>query len=128
MDRRVFYRLCLAGGVWACSGIGRNAGAAPSQEQAQLIERLIGRVESMTDMVFIRNGTETPAKAAANHLRDKYDYFRSDIATAEDFIRLCATRSEMTHRPYKVRLRSGVERLAAEWLHDELLSIQKAVR
>lgn len=101
-------------------GLMRISLAAPSQAEAALIERLIALVGSSKDVVFIRNGTESKAQDAAKHLRDKYDYFLKDISTANDFIRLCGTRSEMTKKPYQVRLLDGRVLPAAEWLGDQL--------
>lgn len=94
--------------------------AAPNQAEAALIERLITLVGSSKDVVFIRNGVEAKPQDAAKHLRDKYDYFRKDISTADDFIRLCGTRSEMTKKPYEVRLPDGHLKPAAEWLGGQL--------
>ncbi len=98
----------------------RSALAEPSQGEAVLIERLIALVGSSKEVIFIRNGTEATPDAAARHLRDKYDYFRMDIRTADDFIRLCGTRSEVTKRPYEVRFPDGHQRPAAEWLGAQL--------
>ena len=86
----------------------------------------------MTGSAEPRKGYLAPAPlspiAQPSHLRDTYDYFREDITTADEFICLCGTRSEMTHQPYKVRLADGKERPAAEWLRDELRSIRKPSR
>jgi len=42
------------------------------------------------------------SEAAAEHARTKYRYFRSQIETPEDFIRLCATKSLISGKPYLV--------------------------
>lgn len=94
------------------------ASAAPAQStrsdaEAKVIEALIERVAALPGVVFVRNGADAAPAAAARHLRDKYAHFRPEIATAEDFIRLCGTRSELTGRAYAVRLRDGTERPAA---------------
>ncbi len=94
--------------------------AEPNQGETVLIERLIALVGSSKEVIFIRNGTEATPDAAARHLRDKYDYFRMDISTADDFIRLCGTRSEVTKRPYEVRFSDGYKQPAAEWLGAQL--------
>lgn len=98
--------------------------AEPSAAAAQEIDLLIQRVASMTTWTFIRNGTESKSDEAARHLRDKYDYFRKEIHTAEDFIRLCGTRSEMTKEPYLVKAGSTV-RASADVLAEELRHIRK---
>jgi Family of unknown function (DUF5329) len=38
-----------------------------------------------------------------NYIKKKYDYFKTQIHTAEDFIALAATKSELSGRPYLVR-------------------------
>ncbi len=102
------------------SGIFNSALAVPNQAEAALIERLIALVASSKEVIFIRNGTEATPAEAARHLRDKYDYFLKDIGTADDFIRLCGTRSELTKKPYEVRLSDGRRQPAAEWLGAQL--------
>lgn len=100
--------------------------AAPPESEARLIEAVIQSVTTMSQTVFIRNGATASAAEAAKHLRDKYAYYRSDIATAEDFIRLCGTRSALSGRAYLVRLPNGVERPAADVLRDRLEEIRSA--
>lgn len=57
---------------------------------------------SQSDCIFIRNGTEHSAKEALKHIEKKYDYFRSDIDKAEDFIDLAATKSSFSGKQYNV--------------------------
>jgi len=92
--------------------------AEPSPTAAKEIDLLIQRVASMTTRTFIRNGSASNSDEAARHLRDKYAYFRDYIGTAEDFIRLCGTRSEMTKEPYLVMSGSTV-RPSADVLAEE---------
>ena len=101
--------------------------ADPSPSAAREIDLLIQRVASMTTRTFIRNGAESKSDEAARHLRDKYGYFRSDIRTAEDFIRLCGTRSEMSKQPYLVKTDSTV-RPSADVLAEELRQIRQPKR
>ena len=124
LNRRILLSLPLtiASALSVCAT--PHALATPSNAEAVSIEDLIRRVSTMSRVSFIRNGVEANAADAAKHLRDKYDYFRRDIGSAEDFIRLCGTRSEVTHRPYMVRLADGKERTAADFLTDELRQIQ----
>lgn len=109
-------------------GIAKAASATPPPAEAALIDQLIDRVAQMSTVVFIRNGSEASAHDAAAHLRDKYDYFRDQIVTAEDFIRLCGTRSEMTRIAYRVRFAGGQERPAAEVLQEQLNALRSAAR
>jgi len=68
---------------------------------------------------FVRNGVEADAAAAREHIRAKYEFAKSHVSSAEDFIRLAASRSSMTGEPYVVRC--GASRfLSADWLTEEL--------
>lgn len=102
------------------------AGATPSPGEDKVIQTLIQRVEKKTDMVFVRNGNEYNAADAASHMRSKYDYFKAEIVTAEDFIERCATRSEMTKVAYKVKLAgSAAMREAGDFLREELRTLRQ---
>lgn len=98
--------------------------ATPSDAEARLIEAVIQSIATMSGTVFIRNGATATAAEASKHLRDKYAYYRSEIATAEDFIRLCGTRSALSGRAYLVRLPNGVEQPAADVLSDILAKLR----
>jgi hypothetical protein len=99
-----------------------NVSATPPDAEARLIEAVIQSVAVMSSAVFIRNGSNATAAEAAKHLRDKYDYYRSD------FIRLCGTRSALSGRAYLIRLPSGVERPAADVLRDLLAKARSSAR
>jgi hypothetical protein len=96
------------------------AQAAPSASEQKLIDTLILRVSRMTTMTFMRNGKAHEAAEAAKHMQAKFDHFKDEIATAEDFIDRCASRSEMTGKPYKVKMPNGTQRDANEFLNAEL--------
>lgn len=99
-------------------GIGPASGA-PNAATEQTIQHLIGYV-SGSELTFVRNASEyRPAEAAA-HMQKKYRHFRDDIDTAEDFIRLCATRSLLSGKPYRVVDRAGKTLPTADWLKAEL--------
>ncbi|HLC13566.1 MAG TPA: DUF5329 family protein [Chthoniobacterales bacterium] len=98
-----------------CSAV--PARAAESLEQT--IAFLLHRIET-TDATFIRNGqAHTPQEAVA-HVRAKYEHFKAQIKTPEDFIRLAATKSLLTGQPYLVRTRDGKEMPLNTWLTDAL--------
>jgi hypothetical protein len=101
---------------------------AVEANEDRLIQELIAEVENMHHGIFIRNGMSYDADKAASHLRDKLAYFKNDIHTADDFIRLCATRSEMTGIRYKVKDASGVPEDAAEWLYTRLTKLRAEQR
>lgn len=102
--------------------------AAPSPDEQKVIDRLIQRVEAKRTMVFIRNDSEHDAANAAKHMRSKFDHYKDRIVTAEDFIELCATRSEITGEPYKVREGKGPAREAGGFMRDELKSVRAELR
>jgi hypothetical protein len=79
--------------------------ASPLEEQK--IDYLIASIEGLQNAQFIRNGTAYEAKAAANHLRLKRRNAGSRVATADDFIRLCASNSSMSGTPYEIRFSDG---------------------
>ena len=53
-------------------------------------------------LTFVRNGNPHTGPGAAAHMRKKYDHFRKDIQPPEDFIRLAATKSLLSGKPYTV--------------------------
>jgi len=61
-------------------------------------------------------------------MQAKYDYFKKDLATAEDFIDRCASRSEVTGQPYKVKLTDGAVRDANEFLNSELRALRQKAK
>jgi len=101
------------------------AQATPSASEQKLIDTLILRVSNMKTMTFMRNGDEHNAADAAKHMQAKFDHFKDEIVTAEDFIDRCASRSEVTGKPYQVKLSNGVMRDAKEFLNAELLTLRK---
>jgi hypothetical protein len=78
-----------------------------SQEGAK-IQYLISSVEVLKGAKFIRNGKDYDAKRAGDHLRLKLKAAGDHIKTAEDFIRLCASRSSVSGEPYRIRFSDGV--------------------
>jgi len=118
--RKVLCSLCpLVGAVLLASlAIGAEA---PEQDA---INHLLQFVET-SRCTFLRNGVEYDSKSAVNHIKEKYDYFKNQIRTAEDFIALAATKSELSGRPYFVRCEKAKEVPTATWLHEELQQYRK---
>lgn len=71
------------------------------------IRFLISSVESLEGAVFIRNGAEHEPGAAAEHLRLKLRKAGDRVRTADDFIRLCGSRSSLSGDPYRIRFKNG---------------------
>jgi hypothetical protein len=79
----------------------------------------------MKTVTFMRNGKEHDADDAAKHMQAKFDHFKDEIATAEDFIDRCASRSEMTGKAYQVKMPNGSLKDAKEFLNAELRTLRK---
>ncbi len=80
----------------------------------KVIAYLIDQV-AKSHLTFIRNGTEYSSQEAADHIRNKYEYFKSRIETPEDFIHVCASKSLESGKPYLVSTAQG--KIAVEkWL------------
>lgn len=75
---------------------------------------------------FIRNGKGYDGAAAADHISAKYEHFKPEIRTTEDFIARAATKSEMTGVPYQVRCNDGAPTAAADWLRAALMAHRSA--
>ncbi len=73
-----------------------------------------------SNLIFIRNGVMHSPQEAEEHMRRKYEYFRKEIQTPEDFIRLCASMSTITGRPYQVKLPDGRVLRTDQWMLSAL--------
>lgn len=113
----MFRRCFVVAAVWMLA-MAADA-ALPPHEQSR-IERLIAFVESQKDMKFIRNGTEYSCDDAAKFLRGKLEAMGGEITTAREFIERIASKSSMSGEPYQVKLASGKQMTAAQFLGDEL--------
>jgi hypothetical protein len=97
--------------------------AAMAFTLSEEIDHLLG-VIATSSCAFIRNGVTYDGEQAASHVKDKYEYFRNKIHSAEDFIALAATKSELTGRPYLVQC--GTTTMpAADWLNRELAHLRQ---
>ncbi len=74
---------------------------------------------------FFRNGQGYQSDEALTHVARKRDYFKNKIKTAEDFIRLCATKSEISGKPYTLKCPDGQVRETGGWLMEELSRYRK---
>ncbi|MDJ0818767.1 MAG: DUF5329 family protein [Desulfobacterales bacterium] len=108
--------------VWSISF---GEGPAQSENLETTINYLLLHVEK-SDRTFIRNDREYTAKEAAGHMRKKYAYFKSKIKTAEDFIRLSATKSLVSGKPYMVETKSGKLMTSETWLLEALETYRRS--
>ena len=85
----------------------------------QTIQYLLDYVAN-SQATFIRNGTSHAPVEAADHIKAKYEHFKNQIKTPEDFIRLSASKSLLSGKPYLVRLPNGKEMRLDAWLTEAL--------
>ena len=98
-------------------------GAVSAQDniEKKKIEFLLSSVENLKGAKFIRNGSEyDDGKAAADHLRMKLKTAGSRVKNSDDFIRLCASRSYITGKPYMIRLSNGKTIKSEEYFREKL--------
>lgn len=84
------------------------------------IEFLISSVQNLKGAKFIRNGTEHDGIEAAKHLRLKLEKADGHVQSADDFIRLCASKSYITGKPYLIKYPDGKTISAEKYLRDKL--------
>ncbi|MEP7078817.1 MAG: DUF5329 family protein [Chthoniobacterales bacterium] len=112
--RPVLFFCFAAALTWALSS---QLHAAESLDQT--ITYLLDSV-AKSDAAFIRNGDpHTPAEAMA-HIKAKYEHFKGQIKSPEDFIRLSASKSLLSGKPYLVRTHDGKELRLDAWLSEAL--------
>ena len=99
--------------------MGGYAYAQDSSEAAK-IRYLIGSVEALPGVKFLRNGVEYDAKKAADHLRLKLRTAGDHVKTAEDFIRLCGSKSSVSGKAYRMRFPDGSSMDAEKFFHERL--------
>jgi hypothetical protein len=88
--------------------------ASPEAEIQHLLDFI-----AASPCAFIRNGVAYDGAEAVGHIKDKYDYYRDDIHSAEDFIALAASKSALSGKPYLVKC-DGTTEPAADWITREL--------
>ena len=94
------------------------------EKLGQTIQHLLDHV-SNSQLTFIRNGTEYTGVEAAEHMENKYAYFKKKIKTAEDFIELTASKSLMSGKPYMIVTEHGERIRSDSWLLGVLLDYRK---
>jgi hypothetical protein len=102
-----------------------SADGAKAMTEREKIEALIQAVEGMKGAKFVRNGAEYDGHAAADHMRRKWKQAADQVKTARDFIRLAASKSETSGKPYLIRFKDGREVESGKWLSARLEEIEK---
>ena len=95
-------------------------GHAQAPSEAQRIEALIRAVETLPNAKFVRNETEHDSSKAGEHLRLKLRESRGRCKTAEDFIRVCASGSSVSGKPYRIRFADGSVQTSEAFLRARL--------
>jgi hypothetical protein len=102
--------------------MGGYAYAQDSSEAAK-IRYLIGSVEALQGVTFLRNGGEYDAKKAADHLRLKLKMSGDRVMTAEDFIRLCGSKSSISGEAYRMRFPDGTTIYVEAFFRERLKAL-----
>ena len=94
--------------------------AAPMAHADPLDDEIAYLIEFVrhSSCTFIRNGSEYSGGAAADHIQAKYDHFKDEIHTVDDFVARAASKSLMSGKPYTVRC-DGKTMPAADWIRAE---------
>lgn len=99
---------------------------AQDATEAQKIEALIRAVEQLQGAKFVRNETEHDAGKAGGHLRLKLRESRGRCRTAEEFIRVCASGSSVSGKPYRIRFADGSVQTSEAFLRARLKELAGA--
>ncbi len=73
-----------------------------------------------SDCAMERNGKKHDSEDAYSHVKRKYEYFRGEIRTSEDFIEYSASKSTMSGKFYRVFCKNESAVLTRDWLLEEL--------
>jgi hypothetical protein len=89
------------------------------------IETLISSLSQLSGAKFIRNGQEHTVDEAVAHMRKKWEWKKTEIKTAQDFITIVGSRSSTTGKPYVIRYSNGAEITSEEWFRKRPKIIEK---
>ena len=73
-----------------------------------------------SDCAMERNGKKHDSEDAYSHVKRKYEYFRDEIRTSEDFIEYSASKSTMSGKFYRIFCNNESAVLTRDWLLEEL--------
>jgi hypothetical protein len=99
--------------------VNTQVSADVSPGQVREVSQLLYFVKN-SHCIINRNGTDYPAEKGVAHIKNKYDYFRDDIKTTEDFIEYSATKSTMSGKYYLVTCPGKETIRTQDWLLGEL--------
>jgi hypothetical protein len=84
------------------------------------IETLLSSLRQLSGAKFIRNGREHTVDEAVAHIKKKWEWKKTEIKTAQDFITIAGSKSSVSGEPYLMRLSDGTEMKLEEWFHKQL--------
>lgn len=102
------------------------ATASPASSQVRgEIEVLLARLQS-SGCQFQRNGSWYSASAARDHLLRKLEYIerRNTLRSTEQFIKLAASKSSSSGKPYQVKCGTEAAVESQQWLNNQLASMR----
>lgn len=108
--------LFLFSGFWAFADISPKSHAEIAYLKKYIID---------SSCIFTRNGINYKGSEAVTHILRKEDYFKDKISSTEDFIRLAATKSEISGKKYTVSCTKGTIENLGEWFLEELASYRR---
>ena len=88
-------------------------------DQVKEVNQLLYFVKNSA-CIINRNGSDYPANEGVGHIKRKYDYFRDDINSTEDFIEYSATKSTMSGKYYTATCPGKGTMKTRDWLLTEL--------
>ena len=102
--------------------------ATPSARTRVELDSLVAALRT-SGCSFQRNGTWHDAAAAADHLQKKREVLQGKgrIGTTEDFIRLGASESSMSGKPYQVRCPDKPVVPSKVWLERKLAALRASI-
>lgn len=93
--------------------------------ESEKIETLILSMRQLVGAKFIRNDQDHTLDEAITHMRQKWEWRKSEIRTAGDFIRIAGSKSSTSGKPYMIRLPDGTEMKTEEWFGEQLELMKK---
>ena len=90
-----------------------------SPGQVKEVNHLLAFVKN-SGCIINRNGSEHPAEKAVSHIEMKYDYFRDEITSTEEFIEYSASKSTLSGKYYTVTCPGKETIKTQDWLLAEL--------
>jgi hypothetical protein len=94
--------------------------------ETEKIEALILSLKQLVGATFIRNGKEHTLDDAISHMRNKWEWKKSEIKTADDFIRIAGSKSSTSGKAYIIAMPDGTEWQTGDWFRKQLALIEEA--